>query len=89
MHSEALFMRTTLQFNGVPEVILEKAVNLGLARSKTEAIRMGIFALNKEYNLVKDIEQELVKKKLKQEQLEMKKSGQKYLSETEALEKYR
>jgi len=53
-------MRTTLQFKGVPEVILEKAVEVGLARSKTEAIKMGIFALNREYNLVKDLEMELV-----------------------------
>ena len=41
-------MRTTLEFEGAPEIILDKAVELGLARSKTEAIRMGIFALNKE-----------------------------------------
>ena len=57
-------MRTTLQFKGVPEVILEKAVEVGLARSKTEAIKMGIFALNREYSLVKDLELELVERKI-------------------------
>ena len=82
-------MRTTLQFKGVPEVILEKAVEVGLARSKTEAIKMGIFALNREYNLVKDLEMELVGRKIEQEELEMRKKGLRYLSKEEALEKYR
>jgi hypothetical protein len=82
-------MRTTLQFKGVPEVILEKAVEVGLARSKTEAIKMGIFALNREYSLVKDLEMELVGRKIEQQELEMKKKGLRYLSKEEALAKYR
>ena len=82
-------MRTTLEFKGFPEAILEKAVKLGLARSKTEAIRMGILSLNKEYSLVKDLELELVARKLKSEEEKMKKSGQRYLTEDEALGKYR
>ena len=82
-------MRTTVAIEGVTELILMKAVDLGLARSKTDALRMGIFALNKEYNLVKDIELELVEKKLKKEEAEMKKKGLKYLSKEEALKKYR
>ncbi|MCR4335387.1 MAG: hypothetical protein NUV57_02510 [archaeon] len=82
-------MRTTLQFEGVPEVILDKAVELGLARSKTDAIRMGIFALNKEYNLIKDIELEMVGRKIEQQEKEMKRNGLKYLNEEEALSKYR
>ncbi|MFA6269476.1 MAG: hypothetical protein WCW13_02155 [archaeon] len=82
-------MRTTLAINGAPEVILSKAVELGLARSKSEAIRMGIFALNKEYSLVKDLEKELVAKKILKEKAEMQAKGQKYLSESEALNKYK
>ena len=82
-------MRTTLKFEGVPELILEKAVELGLARSKTDAIRMGIFALNKEYNLVKDIELEMVGKKIGKEKEEMKRKGQKYIDKETALAKYR
>ncbi|MEK6957513.1 MAG: hypothetical protein AABW99_00840 [archaeon] len=82
-------MRTTLQFKGMPEVILDKAVEMGLARSKTEAIKMGIFALNREYNLVKDLELELVGRKIEKQEQEMKKKGLKYLSEEEALAKYR
>lgn len=82
-------MRTTVEFKGMPELILEKAVELGLARSKTDALRMGVFALNEEYHLIKDIEMELVERKLRKEQAEMEKKGTKYLSEEEALAKYR
>jgi hypothetical protein len=89
MHIWRYFMRTTLEFKGIPELILEKAVEMGLARSKTDALRMGIFALNKEYHLIKDIELELVGRKLKKEETEMKKNGLKYLSKKEALAKYR
>lgn len=82
-------MRTTLEFEGTTELILEKAVELGLARSKTDALRMGVFALNREYKLIKDIELELVSRKILEEKKEMAKKGEKYLSEEEALSKYR
>lgn len=82
-------MRTTLSFRGVAELILEKAVDVGLARSKTDALRMGIFALNKEYGLVKDIELEMASKKLMEEEQEMKEKGTKYIPEAQALKKYR
>ena len=82
-------MRTTLEFEGAPEIILDKAVELGLARSKTEAIRMGIFALNKEYNLIKDLELELVGRKIEKEKVEMEKKGLKYIDKDTALAKYR
>ena len=82
-------MRTTLKFEGTTELILEKAVEFGLAGSKTDALRMGVFALNREYNLVKDIETELVSRKILKEKKEMGKKEEKYLSEEEALGKYR
>lgn len=82
-------LRTTLAFNGVTELILEKAIEFGLARSKTDALRMGVFALNKEYGLVKDIEMELVERKLKKEEAEMRAKGKRYFTEGEALAKYR
>ena len=81
-------MRTTVAFKGVAELILEKAVELGLARSKTDALRMGVFAMNEKYGLVKDIELELAERKLKKEEAEMKKKGTKYLSKERALGKY-
>ncbi len=82
-------MRTTLEFVGLPEVILQKAVDFGIARSKTDALRMGIFSLNKEFRLVKNPEVELVERKLEEEEKEMKKNKVKYLSDKEALSKYR
>ena len=82
-------MRTTLAFDGVTEIILGKAVDVGLARSRTEALRMGIFALNREYSLVKDIGAELAAKKMQEEENQMKAAGEEYISEKEALRKYR
>ena len=82
-------MRTTLSFQGLPELILQKAVDLGIARSKTDALRMGIFALNKEFSLVKDAGAEMAARNLMDEEKEMKRTKTKYLSEKEALSKYR
>ena len=73
----------------MPELILQKAVDLGIARSKTDALRMGIFALNKEFNLVKDAEAELAARKLAEEEMEMRRTKTKYLPEERALSKYR
>jgi len=82
-------MRTTLAFDGVAEIILGKAVDVGLARSRTEALRMGIFALNREYSLVKDVGAELAAKKMQEEENQMKAAGEEYIPEKEALRKYR
>jgi hypothetical protein len=82
-------VRTTLAINGAPELILAKAVELGLARSKSDAIRLGIFSLNKEYGIVKDIESELVARKIIKEKAEMKARGERYLTEEEALQPYK
>ena len=60
-------MRTMLAFEGATELVLERAVELGVARSKTDALRMGVFALNREFHLVKDIEEELVARKIMKE----------------------
>ena len=84
-----MHIRTTLEFKGATELILEKAVEIGLARSKTEALRMGVLALNKEYGLVKDLEKVLVARRIEMQEAEMKKKGLKYLSEEEALAPYR
>lgn len=84
-----MHLRTTVALEGAVELILEKAVKLGLARSKTDALRMGVFALNKEYHLVKDLELEMVGRKIEAQKAEMKRKGRRYLSEEEALGKYR
>lgn len=82
-------MRMTISTDGFMNLVLEKAVKLGVAKTKNEAIRMGILSFNKEYGLIKDIEQELVTNKLKQEEKIMNEKGKKYLNEKQALKKYK
>jgi hypothetical protein len=77
-----------LAIKGATELILEKAVEIGLANSKTDALRIGALCMNKEYKLVKDFEMELVARKINKEKEEMARKGQKYLTEKEALAKY-
>ncbi len=91
VHTNAagVHMRTTIEMTGAPDLILEKAVKMGLAKSKTEALRMSVFSYNKEYNIVKDLEQELLARRIQAEQAEMKRKGERYLTEEEALAPYR
>ncbi len=48
-------MNVNVRFSGAVEKILEAAVNLGYASTKTEALRLGVFELNNRYNLVEDL----------------------------------
>ncbi len=67
-------MKTTIEVVGVPELILQRAVNAGIARSKTDAIRIAVLALNQLYGLVKPSEDDLVVRKiLKMEEENLKK----------------
>lgn len=86
-NAEGVHMRTTIELKGVPDLILDKAVRTGLARSKTDALRMGIFSLNEKYGLVKDVEQELLVRRLELDHQENLHLGR-YLSEEEALAPY-
>lgn len=81
-------MRTTVEMKGMPDIILEKAVEIGLARSKTDALRLGVLALNKEYNLVKDLEIEMVGRKIRLQEEELKRKGKRNLTEAEVKRKY-
>jgi len=58
-------MKTTIEITGFPELVLERAVELGIARSKTDALRIGILELNDKFRLVQNVEDELVVKKMK------------------------
>ena len=82
-------MKTNTNFHGASELILEKAVSMGLAKSRDDALKMGAYALNREFKLVKDLEMALVERKILQEKKEMARKGERYLSEEEALSKYR
>ena len=55
-------MKTTIEITGFPELVLGRAVELGIARSKTDALRIGILALNEKFGLVEHAEKELAGK---------------------------
>jgi Arc/MetJ-type ribon-helix-helix transcriptional regulator len=81
-----------LRLEGAQELVVEKLTKAGVFKNKTEVIRAGILELGKEYKVFddfKELERELVERKLKAEQAEMKRKNIKYLSEKQALSKYR
>jgi len=81
---------TLVRFEGAQELIMDKLVETGIFKTRSEVIRAGILELGKDYGVlksVKEIEKELAERKLRKEEKEMK--GKKYLSEKEALSKYR
>ncbi len=81
-------MKTTIEMTGIMERILEKAVEAGLARSKTDALRIGVIELNHHYHLIEDEEAEAVIRKIQRVQAENKKRGGRPQTEAEVLEKY-
>ena len=81
-----------VRLEGAQEIIVDKLTEIGIFKTKSETIRAGILELGKEYQIfknIKDIERELVAKKLKKEETKMKRKGIKYLSKEKALLKYR
>ncbi|MCD6522563.1 MAG: hypothetical protein J7K68_02350 [Candidatus Diapherotrites archaeon] len=83
-------MYATVKFTGIIEQILEKAVELGIAKTKTEALRLAVLELNNKYNLLeRNIEDELAIKKMQKIDREIAKGRRKLLSEKQALGKYR
>lgn len=81
-------MKTTIEIAGYPELVLEKAVEYGIARSKTDAIRLGVLALNQQYHLLENAEDELVIRKMQKMEAEDLKAGRKLLTDADVLKKY-
>jgi hypothetical protein len=79
-------MYATVKFEGVIDKILEKAVQSGLAKTKVEALRMGVLELERRYNLLRT-EDEFAVKKMQQIDKELKLGKRKVLSEKEAFGK--
>ena len=57
-------MKTTIEVDGLLELVLTRAVDTGLARSKTDALRIGVLALNNQYHLVGSKQDEQVIKNI-------------------------
>ncbi|PIT85453.1 hypothetical protein COU36_03185, partial [Candidatus Micrarchaeota archaeon CG10_big_fil_rev_8_21_14_0_10_59_7] len=68
-------MKTTVEVNGFLDLVLQKAVDLGIARSKTDALRIGVLELNKNYSLVDGAEAELVIRKIEKNKAENRAKG--------------
>ena len=52
-------MHSTMKFEGIIDQILSEAVRQGLAKSKVEALRLGVVELNNKYELIQNrIEEE-------------------------------
>ena len=82
-------MKTTIEMTGYLEQVLQKAVDVGLARSKTDALRIGVLELNHHYNLVEEAsETDLVVKKMIKLDQETKAGKRKILSEDDVFKKY-
>lgn len=81
-------MKTTIEFVGYPELILEQAVKAGIARSKTDGIRLGVLALNQVYNLITRNESALVLKKISEMEAKNRAEGKKPETTREVLRKY-
>ena len=74
---------------GYPEIVLERAVEVGIARSKTDAVRLGVLALNQQYHLLEgSAEDELVIRKMRKMEEENRKAGKKPETMAQVLAKY-
>jgi len=83
--------KTLIDLQGPQELILEKALELGLYKTKAEAVRGAINDLGKEYKIFKDaqgLEDELVARKMQQIDKEIKQGKRKVFSEEEVKKKY-
>ncbi len=82
-------MKTTIEMTGFLERVLEKAVDAGIARSKTDALRIGVLELNHHYHLVPDAsEAELVTAKMERLDRETQSGKRKMLTENDVFKKY-
>ncbi len=80
-------MKTTIEVVGFPELVLERAVKAGIARSKTDAIRLGVLSLNSQYSLVSGADELAVAKMMKAEG-NNKLAGRQPKTKTEVLKQY-
>jgi len=77
-------MNINLKLSGAPEKIIENMINEGYATSKTEAIRLAILSFRDK----KEMENELVVRKMKQIDDEIKSGKRKLINADEALGEY-
>ena len=82
-------MHTTIKFTGVLEQILEEAVDEGIAKTKTQALRLAVLELNNKYHLLeKSREDELALRKMQRMEEEIASGKRKLLTLAEVKKKY-
>ncbi|MFH0986803.1 MAG: hypothetical protein V1911_02005 [Candidatus Micrarchaeota archaeon] len=80
-----------VRFEGAPEFIVNKLTELGVFKTKSEAIRAGILELGKEYHLLEymnDLEDNMAAEKMKKISCEIKSGRRKVFSEKQMIEKH-
>lgn len=83
--------RTLIDLQGPQELIIEKTLELGLYKTKAEAVRGAINEMGREYKIFKDaqgLEDELAARKMQQIDNEIKQGKRKVFSEEEVKKKY-
>jgi len=82
-------MNVNVQFKGLMEEILEEAKRRGIAKTKTEALRLGVLELNNRYHLLEhraeEIEDMQDTKELEEMRSAVKKGRAKLISEKKML----
>lgn len=85
-------MEAVVRLDGAVADVLDRLVELGYFRTRSEAVRMGILELGKEFAVLRnpqELEDMLVVKKLEQEDALVKAGKLNVLSEEEAIGKYK
>ena len=57
------FMNINVNFTGITDDIMEAAIRKGLAKTKTEVLRLALFELKSQYNLLDDYQDLSTKEK--------------------------
>ncbi len=84
-------MNITLKMDGFPEHLINRMIELGLASTKTEAIKLAILDYNEHHkidSLEQYIEDMMAVKKMRQVDKEIEEGKSKVLSEKDVLKKY-
>lgn len=51
-----IFMNMNVRMSGIPEKIMDAAIHFGLAKTKTDALLLGLVELERRYSLLERIE---------------------------------
>lgn len=76
-------MNMTIKLSGLSEKIMEGAVKAGIAKTKTDAIMLGLVALDYRYNLLEQMEDEHDAREAERVSNEIKTGKQKLYSKKE------